>query len=606
MRDAVQEYQQRHERARQEAARHERWSGRLSLARLVVFLLAFAVAWAAFFHRAMHPAGALLPLAIFVLLVGFHDRRLKAGDRERRRQKWYAEGLERLSGEWPGRGLAGETHRRPDHAYAGDLDLFGPGSLFERLATVRTAAGEATLATWLQDGATAPEVAARQEAIQELTDRLALREALALLGEAVRASLNPDTLTDWGEAPPRRWRPGLHLAAVGASLLTIGTLVAWLGFGAFSGSPTPFVTALLLHTILLRIVSRHAEPVVDALEKPERDLEVLAGLLARIEVESVASPRLQTLQQQLKTDGVPPSHQVSRLRTLIELLDARRNQMFAPIAILVFWSFHLAVAVERWRVRCGPRLGPWLRVAGEMETLAALGGYAYENPKDSFPEVQEGDRPNFAALGLAHPLLPQSQAVRNDLALSVGTKGTPQLLVLSGSNMSGKSTLLRAVGVNTVLALLGAPVRAEALTLTPLALGASIRINDSLAEGKSRFYAEITRLRQVVELCAGDRPVLFLLDELLAGTNSHDRRIGAAAVVRSLLDRGAVGMLTTHDLALAEIADSLAAETPGRATNVHFADTLEEGALYFDYRLRPGVVERSNALELMRAVGLEI
>jgi len=610
VRDPGREYQQRHDRAAAAAAHHERWSGRLSLARLGIFLLAFGVAWAAFLHHALHPAWVLLPLATFGALVVLHDRRLQDAARERRRQGWYREGLERLSGAWPGQGLGGEGHRRPEHPYAGDLDLFGAGSLFERLATVRTAAGEATLAGWLQDGASAAEVAARQAAVRELTDRLDLREALALLGEAVRATLDPEALIAWGEAPPRRRRPGLHLAAGGATLLTVGTLVAWLGFGAFGGSPSPFVAALLLHTILLRFTSRAADPVVEALEKPERDLEVLSGLLARIEEETVTSPRLQALQQALETGGASPSRQVARLRSLIELLDARRNQMFAPLAIVTFWSFHLAALVERWRDRCGPQLGSWLRAAGEVETLAALGGYAYENPQDPFPEVREGDRPHFAARGLAHPLLPLSQGVRNDLVLGVGegkdSQATPQLLVLSGSNMSGKSTLLRAVGVNTVLAQLGAPVRAESLTLTPLALGASIRINDSLAEGKSRFYAEITRLRQVVELCAGERPVLFLLDELLAGTNSHDRRIGAAAVVRSLLDRGAAGMLTTHDLALAEIAESLAAETPGRAINVHFEDTLEDGALHFDYRLRPGVVQRSNALELMRAVGLEI
>jgi DNA mismatch repair ATPase MutS len=196
-------------------------------------------------------------------------------------------------------------------------------------------------------------------------------------------------------------------------------------------------------------------------------------------------------------------------------------------------------------------------------------------------------------------LIPETRNVRTDLKLSDEER---RVLIVSGSNMSGKSTLLRTVGINTVLALAGAPIRARRLRLTPLQVGASIRIQDSLQAGASRFYAEITRLRQIVELTEGELPVLFLLDEILHGTNSHDRRIGAEGVVRGLIERGAIGLITTHDLALARIAEELAP----RAANVHFEDHLEEGKMTFDYRLRPGVVERSNALELMRSVGLEV
>jgi DNA mismatch repair ATPase MutS len=204
----------------------------------------------------------------------------------------------------------------------------------------------------------------------------------------------------------------------------------------------------------------------------------------------------------------------------------------------------------------------------------------------------------FEAEGIAHPLMPESQAVRNNVELG----GTQRLLIVSGSNMSGKSTLLRAVGLNTVLAWSGAPVRANRLRISPLHLGASIRVLDSLQDGRSRFYAEITRLREIVDLTQGGAAVLFLIDELLSGTNSHDRKIGAGAIFRTLVDRGALGLITTHDLALTAIA----ADLSGRAANVHFEDLLSEGKLHFDYRLRQGVVERSNALDLMRSVGLEV
>jgi DNA mismatch repair ATPase MutS len=188
--------------------------------------------------------------------------------------------------------------------------------------------------------------------------------------------------------------------------------------------------------------------------------------------------------------------------------------------------------------------------------------------------------------------------VRNDVRLGPELR----LLLVSGSNMSGKTTLLRSVGVAAVMAQAGAPVCAERLAMSPLSVGASLRAQDSLVEGSSRFFAEITALRRAAELAGGPRPLLFLLDELLQGTNSHDRRIGAAGLLRSLLSRGAMGLVTTHDLALAEIARALAP----LAANVHFEDELADGALRFDYRLRPGVVTRSNALELMRAVGLQV
>jgi threonine dehydrogenase-like Zn-dependent dehydrogenase len=239
----------------------------------------------------------------------------------------------------------------------------------------------------------------------------------------------------------------------------------------------------------------------------------------------------------------------------------------------------------------------WLDAIGDFEALGDLAGYAFEHPADPFPEVADSGA-TFHARALGHPLLLDSLCVRNALELS----GAHPLVVVSGSNMSGKSTFLRSVGTAAVMALAGAPVRAEGLALSPLALGACLRVQDSLRDGASRFYAELLSLRRVAERCKGPLPVLFLLDEILNGTNSHDRRIGADALLKGLIARGAIGLVTTHDLALTAIADELAP----RASNAHFEDQLENGALRFDYRLRPGVISRGNALELMRAVGLDL
>jgi DNA mismatch repair ATPase MutS len=323
----------------------------------------------------------------------------------------------------------------------------------------------------------------------------------------------------------------------------------------------------------------------------------LAGILGMLERGPFAATWLTRLRDGLAVAGKPPSQRLAELGRLLTWLDSRRNMAFAVIAPFLLTTTRVGLAVERWRRHAGPALGGWLTAVGEIEAVASLANYAAENPSDPFPEIVESG-PLFDAVGLGHPLLPANRCVRNDLRLDDRLR----LLVVSGSNMSGKSTFLRAAGANTVMALAGAPVRAERLRLSPLAVGATLRIQDSLLEGKSRFYAEIGRLRRIVELTEGSLPVFFLLDEILAGTNSHDRRIGAEAVVRSLIQRPAIGMVTTHDLALTEIAARLAP----RAVNVHFADEMVGGELHFDYQLHAGPVRHSNALALMRAVGLEV
>jgi DNA mismatch repair ATPase MutS len=238
-----------------------------------------------------------------------------------------------------------------------------------------------------------------------------------------------------------------------------------------------------------------------------------------------------------------------------------------------------------------------LKATGEAEALLSLSGYSYEHPADIFPEFAAGP-PCFSAEQLGHPLIPSAKCVRNDISIC----GETRVLLVSGSNMSGKSTLMRAIGINTVLAMAGAPVRANRLQLTPLHLGASILINDSLQEGSSRFYAEITRLRRICDLAEKNPPVLFLLDELLQGTNSKDRLIGAEGVVRALLASGAIGLISTHDLALTNIGE----QRDTRLHNVHLQDAIVDGKMKFDFKLQDGVVTKSNGIELMRLIGLKV
>ncbi|MEN8182691.1 MAG: DNA mismatch repair protein MutS, partial [Myxococcota bacterium] len=437
------------------------------------------------------------------------------------------------------------------------------------------------------------EIRSRQGAVAELRERLDLRERLALVGEEVAPRLHAERLVAWGAAArpaPPAWERGIALFL---AALTVATLAGWL----LGAGPLPFGMALVLQSGFGWRRRARVRECIAGVEQAAPDLELLVELLACLEEESFSSPRLVALRNTVDSEGHPPSLQIRRLRRLRDLLDARRNQFFAPLGALLLFTTQVVMAVEAWRATCGPALEGWLDAVAELEALASLATQAYEHPSDPFPEILS-DGPRFEAEGLGHPLLPESRCVRNDLALSREL----QVLVVSGSNMSGKSTLLRSVGTNAVLALAGGTVRATRLALSPLAVGASIQVHDSLLEGASRFYAEITRLRAIVERTEGDLAVLFLLDEILHGTNSHDRRIGADAVVRSLLAAGALGLVTTHDLALAKVADALAP----RAINVHFQDHLEDGRISFDYRMQPGVVTRSNALALMRAVGLEV
>jgi DNA mismatch repair ATPase MutS len=320
-------------------------------------------------------------------------------------------------------------------------------------------------------------------------------------------------------------------------------------------------------------------------------------LLLRVEREKFTSPTLQRLVARLSSHTRKASQAIASLSSIVSFAGSRRNQAITLFAIPLMYTLNVALVAEKWRRLHGKAVRSWVEIIGDFEALLALAAYTHEHPADPFPEFVEGPA-TFAGEDVGHPLIPAARVVRN----SVNIAGRTRILLVSGSNMSGKSTLLRTVGINTVLAMAGAPVRARVLRLTELQVGASIRINDSLHEGSSRFYAEITRLRQLFDVVGGERPLLFLLDELLQGTNSWDRRSGAEGIVRAFAARGAIGLISTHDLALTDISGL----PEGALLNVHFQDELQNGRMLFDFKLREGVVTRSNAMELMRSIGLEV
>jgi len=568
----------------------------------------------------------LVPVAIFAWLLRRHDRVLRARDAAVRGITFYERGLARLEDRWAGTGETGDRLRDDRHVYANDLDLFGRGSLFELLSVARTRTGEETLARWLMSPADATEIPVRQEAVEELGPALDFREQLALAGASVRAGVHTDRVLEWAETP----MPPQYELRVFTWLSTAAVLVA-IPYVAITLTWWPLGAVVALQAIVVRrlrgqmnvIVSGRdpeatADFVADALTHRALDLDVVADLLKNLEREHFVCERLALLRAKLTADGQPASRIIRRLHRLAVIHDSERHTLALPLGLFLLGQLelalsvgallqlvrpHVAVAVDQWRRRYGVHVRVWLETVAQFEALTSLASYRYEHTDDPFPEiVSTEDLPHlhglFDGTQLGHPLLPAANMVRNDVHLAGGT----QLLVVSGSNMSGKSTLLRTVGINAVLALAGAPVRATSLRLTPLAIGATLRIQDSLLEGRSRFYAEITRIRELADIAAGPVPLLFLLDELFHGTNSHDRLVGAAGVLRSLLDRGAIGVITTHDLALTAVADQLSPS----AANVHFQDWFEGHDIRFDYVMKPGPVTRSNAIALMRAVGLDV
>ena len=467
---------------------------------------------------------ALLPLAAFVLAARIHGTTLRQLAEARRLLAFFERSLARVEDRRSG--LQPRTTRLSltESLFAADLDLFGPGSLFEVLCEARTSLGEIALGEWLLAPAEVPILVARQTAIAELRSRLPLRESFAAAGGPAVAEIDRAALAAWGRSA---LLPVPQFLLWLAPVLVALTLAAAWRF-AVTHSPLLLLLATAVDASLTFAYGRGARPLLAEAQQVSRALSTAAELLAHTEAESFDAPGLQAIGTGLRTQTQSASQALARLATLSAWAEARSNYVVQLLDTPLLYSLQLALALQRWQATYGTQLGSWLQALGEFEALLSLAGYSYEHPDDPFPQFT-GGAPMFDAEGLGHPLLPAAACVRNDVSLGPETA----LLLISGSNMSGKSTLLRTVGTNAVLAFAGAPVRARRLVLSPLTIAASIHVNDSLAEGKSRFYAEILRLRAVADASRTHPPVLFLLDELLAGTNSptRSRRVSCALTI---------------------------------------------------------------------------
>ena len=564
----------------------------LGYVRLALVIIAIVVAWFAFYRHTLSAWWLLAVAAAFVFVARRHSHVLQQRTEAQRAIRFFERGVTRIDDRWaelpthdPGVSTTGSL-------FADDLDLFGNGGLFTLLTTARTSLGEGTLASWLLDPAGRDEILARQHAIEELRELADLREELASCGRADFERLDPSGLAAWATANEPRIAEWLRWLAPFLVALTIFAGVRYL----ITDHGLLLLVIVIIDATITFGMQKRTQALFVGAERVSDSLKLASVLIGQWEQREFSSPLLCRLHQSLQTKDQSASRALARLASLARMMEQRGNFIVRVFDAPLLYSVQLAGAAQAWRGKHGGLLQQWLETLAHLEALQSMATYSFEHPADPFPELIDGDA-QFNAEELGHPLIAESKCVRNDVTLG----GASRLLLVSGSNMSGKSTLLRAVGINTVLAMAGAPVRAKRLRLTPLHIGASIRLNDSLQEGRSRFYSEILRLRAVCALAEDHPPVLFLLDELLDGTNSSDRLMGARGIAQALIASGAIGLISTHDLALTEIGESIDA-----LRNVHFEERIEDGEMNFDFKLRDGVVTTRNGVALMRMVGLKV
>jgi len=589
----------------------------LATARLVTFLgavaLVGAIAWVHLPSAAW--LGVLGLVLAFAALVVVHAKVYAAKERMQAAARFHERALGRMSGKWRTFGSKGERFAVETHAYAGDLDVFGRASLFQLVDATSTRFGEEVLAKWLSgEDATASTggetdfaagVRARQAAIRDLAPRVKLREELAVVGSLLdEEKPDPRPFVMWaGQAASAgpAVAPGLLVVAIGVPVASIATIT----LASLDRLPRGVIgLTFLVCFAIFGALHKKLAPILEPASSRESALSRYGAMLALVENEAFEAPALLALQRRLRESGTSATREMQALSRIVSFLDARNNGFFRIfVGPILMWELWCALALDRWRGRAGRVAFGWFRALAELEALASLAGFAFERPDHTYPEIVA--HAVYEATALGHPLIEADKRVANDVTIPA----PGHALVVTGSNMSGKSTLLRAVGINAVLANTGAPVCAKSMRIGRLVVATSMRVSDSLDEGTSRFYAELKKLKLVLDLArksdaqkGAAGTLLFLLDEILHGTNTRERLIGARAILRELVARGAMGAVSTHDLGLGD----LEAEMPTQVKNVHFEEQVESDVMTFDYKLRTGIVQSSNALRLMKIVGLDV
>ncbi|MGE5396396.1 MAG: MutS family DNA mismatch repair protein [Chitinophagales bacterium] len=569
----------------------------LVLTRLVVGLAAIGLIVYRYFFEFDYfwvPLAALI--CLFIVLLAFHRK-------VREQIRFLNNILEinhssilRLEGNWSSFKNDGSRFVKPDHRFSSDLNIYGRGSLFQYLNASFSPIGETCLAEMLLEPGTLPSINQRQEAVRDLTDRLEWRQHFQATGMDYALSQKAaDRLISWAESSPLLITKFYSKILWILPLATILFFVLWLR-GIMPGYYC--LGVLGVQVLVLLGNRRNISRGLNNAESNAAQLKRVSVLLSYIEQESFKSELLKNLQQKLFNGKTVSSRQIHTLARICDLVNLRYSQVFYIILNAIFlWDLLVLKLLEEWKLNSGLYLRSWFEVQAAFEALSSLAGLAHDNPNWIYPNIQGGP-PLFQAKQLGHPLIHESIRVGNDVLLNKAGA----LLLITGSNMSGKSTLLRSVGVNLVLAYAGAPVCAGELQCSLLDIYTCLNVNDNLEEKTSTFYAELKRIKSLMEAANSGKKVMFLVDEVFRGTNSRDKIIGARAIIKKLITLQAIGFITTHDLELSVLQE----EHQGFVRNYHFSEEIRDKQIIFDYKLKPGVSRTTNALALMQMIGIEV
>lgn len=600
MKEAKMQYEKRERRYSRLHEKQKKTEMLLSNLRLVVFVIGAAAAVWMFLRRdfAMMAAALIFFSVAFLYLVIRHSKLINRIKYTKVLRDINRDSLKRLSGDWHTFADNGADFADENHRYAGDLDVFGKGSVFQWINTANTYIGRIKLSELLSGVVGGwQDILERQEAVDELVKMLAWRQRLMAEGLIKSERMhNPEEFMSWAKESNEIFRkPWAKVILRICPAITVLLVLAGLIMNIISWHWP--VAALVIQYGLLSYKAKERKVLFSINERYNSDLRVYYNMLKHVETYPFKSLHILSILNEIKHNGESQAYrQLDKLSGIIDSVSDRSNAFYFFFNILTLWDFQNLIALEAWKQKSGAFIKSWLEGLGRIEALASLAVIGFENPNWAKPVISDGGEAVLEAKEMGHPLL-SGKRVHNSMAITDQTK----VMLITGSNMSGKSTLLRTAGINLVLAYAGAPVCADAMRASIMEIYSCMRVRDNLEESISSFYAELLRIKEIVSEAKSGKQMFYLLDEIFKGTNSLDRHKGASVLIQSLSLTNSIGMVSTHDLELCDLA-----EKNERVVNYHFREYYRAGKIHFDYELRPGPSTTRNALYLMRLAGIEV
>lgn len=541
---------------------------------------------------------AILSIAFFIYLIRIHTK-LNGRNKEFESLKnLNLDSIKRLNGQWVDFEDDGEEFQNQNHKYSYDIDIFGQGSLFQWINIAKTQLGRLQLATFLSETVfDIRDIESRQESIKELSTKLWWRQKLHMECSFIGNKKSREgELINWSKTENETYSKN-YIVLITRFMPAMTMILLVLAFGLrYVSTYIPIVLFFIQAAFIFTGISKRSKEL-DIVYRHKSSLQGYIKVLYHIEKGVFDSAYLNKLQDKIKdNNGISTIKSLRELESIVDRILNRNNAFFLPINILLLWDYRCLIDLEKWKKKHGPLIEVLLRVIGEMEALSSLATIGYDNPNWATPSITT-KASTFYGKSIGHPLL-TNKRVNNDIKMEEPSR----ILLITGSNMSGKSTFLRTIGINLVLAYAGASVCADYMRCSIMDIYTCMRTSDNLEKGISSFYGELLRIKTIVEATKGNRQVFFLLDEIFKGTNSHDRHQGAKHLVKQLYKNNAMGLVSTHDLELGDLEK----ESRGEIKNYHFQESYKDDKIIFDYKLRSGVSTTRNAMYLIKMAGVEI